>query len=126
MLNLPPPGFPKGMSQYSILLTFTNWEILKIQHLLDPMHVFKNVGQAIWDHITSTKDSLGVREDMRAIRPLPPSAFPRMGPSGKMILPKAPWILSRIEQERMKGVMASIRTPTDYMHSLKGVFTKTK
>ena len=90
------------------------------------MHVFKNVGQAIWDHITGKKDSLSVREDMRAIRCLPPSASPCMGPSGKMILPKAPWILSQVQQERMKGVMASICTPTGYMRSLKDAFTKTK
>ena len=90
------------------------------------MHVFKNVGQAIWGHTIGKKDSLGVREDMRAIRHLTPSASPRMGSSGTMIPPKAPWILSRVEQECMKGVMASIRTPTSYMHSLKGAFTKTK
>lgn len=121
-----PKGLPKGMSRYSILLTLPYWAHLKIQHLLDPMHVFKNVGQSIWDHIIGKKDSLGAREDMRAIRRLPPSASPRMGPSGKMILPKAPWILSRVEQERMKGIIASIRTPTGYMRSLKGAFTKTK
>ena len=114
------------MSQYSILLTLPYGANLKIQHLLDPMHVFKNVGQAIWDHIAGKKDSLSVREDMRAIRHLPRSGSPRMDPSGKMILPKAPWILSRVEKERMKGVMASIRTPTGYMRSLKGAFTKTK
>ena len=127
MLNLPPPrGLSKGMSEYSILLTLPYWENLKIQHLLDPMHVFKNVGQAIWDHIMGRKDSLSVREDMRAIRRLQPSASPRMGPSGRMILLKGPWILLRVEQERIKGVMASIRTPTGYMRSLKGAFTKTK
>ena len=126
MLNLPPNGPPKGMSRYFILLTLPYWTHLKNQHCLDPMHVFKNVGQAIWDHIIGKKDSLGAREDMRAIRRLPPSASPRMGPRGKMILPKALWILSRVEQERMKGVIASIRTPTGYMRSLKGAFTRTK
>lgn len=88
---------PKGMSRYSILLSLPYWADLKIQHLLDPMLVFKNMGQAIWDHIVGKKDSLGAREDMRAIRRLPPLAAPRMGPRGKMILPKAPWILSKVE-----------------------------
>ena len=72
------------------------------------------------------KDSLGVREDMRALRRLPSSTLPRMGPGRKMILPKPPWILLRVEKERMKGFMASIRTPIGYMRSLKGAFTKTK
>ena len=52
---------------------------------------------------------------------------PRMGPRGKMVLLKAPWILSRAaDQEWMKHVIASIRTPTGCMQSLKGAFTKTK
>lgn len=122
----PPHGPPRGMSRLSILLTLPYWPKLKIHHLLDPMHVFKNVGQAIWDHVTGKKDSLGAREDMRSIRRLPASAAPRMGPRGKIVLPKAPWIMARADLERMKQVIASIRTPTGYMRSLKGAFTKTK
>ena len=57
---------------------------------------------------------------------LPPLASPCMGTCGRVILPKAPWILSKVEQERMKGVITSIHTPTSYMHSLRGAFTKTK
>ena len=125
--QIPPPnGPPKGMSRHSILLTLPYWAQLKVQHLLDPMHVFKNVGQAIWDHITGKKDSLAAREDMRSIRRLHPSAVPRMGPRGKMVLPKAPWILAKADLERTKQVIASIRTPTGYMRSLKGAFTKAK
>ena len=90
------------------------------------MHVFKNVGQALWDHITGKKDSLGAREDLRVIGHLPPSTSPCMGTRGKVILPKAPWILSKVEQERMKGVITSICTPIGYMCSLRGAFTKTK
>ena len=90
------------------------------------MHFFMNVGQALWDHITGKKDSLGTREDLRIIGHLPSSASPRMGTRGKMILPKAPWILSKVEQERMKGVITSICTPTGYMRSLRGAFTKAK
>ena len=122
----PPLALPKGMSRYSILLTLPYWTNLKIQHLLDPMHVFKNVGQAIWDHIIGKKDSLGVKEDMRTTSHLPPLASPRMGPSGKMILSKAPWILLIVEQECTKGVMASIQTLIGYMCSLKGAFAMTK
>ena len=119
-------GPPKGMSRRSILLTLPYWEKLKIQHLLDPMHIFKNVAQTIWDHLIGKKDSIGAREDLRSIRRLPTSAVPRAGPSGRMVLPKAPWILAKKEQDRVKGVIASIRTPTGYMRSLKGAFTKTK
>ena len=125
--HIPPNNsHPRGMSRYSILLTLPYQAKLKIQHLLDPMHVFKNVGQALWDHIIGKKDSLGAREDLRVIRCLPPSASPRMGTCGKAILPKAPWILSKVEQERMKGFITSICTSIGYMCLLRGAFTKTK
>ena len=29
------------------------WEHLKISHLLDPMHIFKNVPSSLWGHISS-------------------------------------------------------------------------
>lgn len=122
----PPKDPPKGMSRYSIFLTLPYWESLKIQHLLDPMHIFKNVAQSTWDHIIGKKDTLGAREDMKSINRLPPSIEPRMGKRGKLVLPKAPWVLSKVEQERVKGVIASIWTPTGFMRSLKGAFTKTK
>ena len=38
-------------------------------------------------------------------------------------MPKAPWILTKQEEGAIKQVIASIRTPTGYMHSLKGAFT---
>ena len=90
------------------------------------MHVFKIVGQALWDHITGKKDSLGMREDLRMIGRLPPLALLCMGTRGRVILPKAPWILSKVEQERMKGVITSICNPTGYMCSRKGAFIRTK
>ena len=87
------------------------------------MHVFKNVSQSTWDHIIGKKDTLLARQDMKSINQLPPSPEPRMGKMGKIVLPKAPWILSMAEQERVKGVIKSIQAPTGYMQSLKGAFT---
>ena len=106
--NPIPNGPPKGMSRLSILLRLPYWSILKIQHLLDPMHIFKNVAQIIWEHLISKRDSLGAREDMRSIKRLPAFAMPRVGPSGKMVLPKAPWILAKVEQDQVKGLIVSI------------------
>lgn len=121
MESPPPPG----MTRYSIFYRLPYWAHLKINHLLDPMHIFKNVAQGIWDHLISVRDSLGVREDMRSIGRLP-NTWPREGKSGKLVLPKAPWILTKKEEKRVKDSIASFRTPTGYMRSLKGAFTKTK
>ena len=43
---------PKGMKRKSILYELLYWEHLKISHLLDPMHIFKNVSSSLWTHIS--------------------------------------------------------------------------
>lgn len=121
-----PKDVPKGISRYSIFFTLPYWKSLKIQHLLDPMHIFKNVGENIWEHIIGKRDTLGAREDLRSMNRLPREAEPQIGNRGVIVLPKAPWILSKVEQDKVKGVISSIRTPTGYMRSLKGAFTKQK
>ena len=119
--NPPPPR----MTRYSIFFHLPYWTRLKINHLLDPMHIFKNVAQQIWDHITSARDNLGVREDLQLSGRLP-LAWPREGQNGKIILPKAPWILNKEEEKRVQTMIKSFCTPTGYMQSLKGAFTKLK
>ena len=53
-----------GMKGLSIFHELEYWKYLKICHLLYPMHVFKNVVESLWRHITGQKDSLGARRDL--------------------------------------------------------------
>lgn len=46
--------------------------------------------------------------------------------NGKVVLPKAPWILTKKEQNKVKDQIASFLTPIGITHSLKGAFTKIK
>ena len=43
--------FPIGMKRKFVLYELPYWEHLKIVHLLDPMHIFKNVSSSLWRHI---------------------------------------------------------------------------
>ena len=55
--------FSIGMKRKSIFYDLPYWEHLKIAHLLDPMHIFKNVSSSLWTHISSKKsDTLVVRK----------------------------------------------------------------
>ena len=57
--------FPIGMKSKSIFYNFPYWEHIKIIHLLDPMHIFKNVSSSLWRHISSKQsDTLVVRKDL--------------------------------------------------------------
>ena len=53
-----------GMKGLSIFYELEYWRHLKICHLLDPMHVFKNYVESLLRHITGQKDSLGARRDL--------------------------------------------------------------
>ena len=113
------------MTRYSIFFRLPYWTKLRINHLLDPMHIVKNVASNIWDHMIGKRDCIAIREDLRLIDRLP-TTWPSVRENGKVFLPKAPWILTKKEQKRVKDQIASFRTPTGVMHSLKGAFTKTK
>ena len=49
--------FPIRMKRKSIFYNKPYWEHLKITHLLDPMHIFKNVSSSLWRHISSKQSN---------------------------------------------------------------------
>ena len=102
---------PSGMNRLSILHQLPYWQDLLITSLLDPMHIFKNVGQTIWDHFIGIKDKGGWREDLKECHK-------------EHLLHRGPiWSFTKQEDEQVKSVIKSFRTPTGHMHCLKGAFT---
>jgi hypothetical protein len=56
---------PIRMKSISIFYELPHWKHLKISHLLDSMHILKNVSSSLWRHISSNKnDTLVVRRDL--------------------------------------------------------------
>jgi len=57
--------FPIGIKMKFVFYELPYWEHTKITHLLDPIHIFKNVSSSLWRHI-SLKESvtLTVRRDL--------------------------------------------------------------
>ena len=54
-----------GMKMKFVFYELPYWEHLKISHLLDPMHIFKNDSSYLWSHISSKEsDTLVVRRDL--------------------------------------------------------------
>ena len=58
---------PEGMKRLSIFYRLPYWRYLLIGHLIDPMHIFKNVGVSIWKHMTGVKDTKAARDDLKEI-----------------------------------------------------------
>ena len=123
-------SLPDGMKRFSILFELPYWTSLLINHLLDPMHIFKNVGSLLWDHINGVKDHIngvkdthGARADLQEVG-IMEELWPQTRLDGRITLPKAPWVLSKVKEHRAKHIIWSIRTPTGLMHSLLTTFTK--
>lgn len=57
----------EGMKRLSIFYRLPYWRYLLIGHLLDPMHIFKNVGVSIWKHMTGVKDTKAARDDLKVM-----------------------------------------------------------
>ena len=117
-----PDSLPLRMKHLSIFHTLPYWDDLLINHLLDPMHIFKNIGEMLWKTITGAKDNKGQRDDLQAMQRMP-NLWAKIGHNGKVVLPKAPWVLTKEEYGRVKKAIQDFRTPTGYMHCLKGAFT---
>ena len=57
----------QGMKRLSIFYRLPYWKNLLIAQLLDPMHIFKNVGVSLWRHMTGGKDNKAARDDLKEI-----------------------------------------------------------
>jgi hypothetical protein len=89
-----------------IYLDLPYWEDLKINHVVDPMNIFKNVAMMVWDHLMGVGDSLGIRMDFQCYKKMP-STWPV---ERQVILPRAPWTLTRLEMRDVKEMITMVRT----------------
>ena len=114
---------PNGMKRKSIFYDLPYWKDLLIAHLLDPMHIFKNVPDSIFKHISGKEeDTLSSRRDIS----LSHTKFDRkhMWPNRvNKTYAEASWILKKKELHQLKNVTCSIRTPIGYGSSLDKSFT---
>jgi hypothetical protein len=109
---------PEGMKKKSIFYELPYWKDLLISHLLNPMHIFKNVADSIFQHISEKdKETLSSRRDISLSR----TKFDRkhLWPNREnKTYAQAPWILKNKEIDLLKNVIRSIRTPIAYVLSL--------
>ena len=92
-----------GTKKLSIFHALPYWRKILINHLLDPMHIFKNVGQMLWEHLSRAQDNKKACGDLQEVRiPSMQSYWPMVGEDNVFILPIVPWVLSQQEQKRVK------------------------
>ncbi|MCO5571184.1 hypothetical protein L7F22_024918 [Adiantum nelumboides] len=107
----------------SIWFQLEYWKDLKICHVLNPMHIFKNVGHSLWKHLTGLKDTEQARNDLKE-RNCKSDLWPQVDEeSGRKEYAHAPWVLTPREIATINRQIWSIQTPTGYGASLQNIFT---
>ena len=103
-----------GMKNKSIFYELPYWKDLLISHILYPMHIFKNVPDSIFQHISGKeKGTLSSRRDIVLLRTKFDRKYLWLNRENETYA-KAPWILKKNELDQLKNVTHSIRTPTRY------------
>jgi hypothetical protein len=101
---------------------------LELPHLLDPMHIEKNIVVSFIRTMSNAKgakaDSLALRQEMEArnimlgLHPKRTGEVDREGKPMYQYAKPAPWIWSPSEFQMVLDIMKNARTPTNYGSSL--------
>ena len=118
------------MKRKSIFYNLSYWEHLNITHLLDPMHIFKNISYSSWRNISSKHiDKLTVTKNLITSK-TKKKHWPRRlecigleagaGPSNSWYFKEGdvPWIFKKYDLSLAKEVIMGVRVPFSYGYSL--------
>ena len=91
---------------------------MPVRHVLDVMHIEKNIAESTLKHLFGEKDTPESRRDMEAIG-VRPELWLRPRPNGQAAFkPTAPYVLTDTERKMFIAECAAIRTPTGYGSTL--------
>ena len=91
---------------------------LTIRHVLDAMHCEKNICENIMKTIWGLKDNLKVRLDLAEANIRPELHAVAGGAGGTLLIPRAPYILSRAEKVVFTNIIRGLKTPSNYVGQL--------
>lgn len=89
------------MKRLSIFHRLEYWNNLLINRLLDPMHIFKNVGESIWKHMIGEKDTTTARHDLKESN----TKKEYWIKDGEDHAPKSPWTFTKEELHHVRSII---------------------
>jgi hypothetical protein len=124
--KIPHNHVPRDMKKASKLCDHLYWKELKVAHLLDVMHVFKDVANSLWKHIYFTekyvKASIRDLAMSKKKQYLQEKETTNANEQNNHLV--VSWILSKDDLDLVKKVLCTIRMSTRHGSSLeKKTFT---
>lgn len=119
--NDPLQYFRCGIVHESIFGELEYWEELKINHLLDPMHMEGNIVRSLMRHMFGM--AAGQWRAACMEQGVHPDLWSYTNDAGRHVQgPDAPWILSAQDRKEFRARIAGMKFPTNYGANLHGAF----
>jgi hypothetical protein len=115
---------PQGMTRKSILYQLEYWTKLPIQHLLDPMHISKNVCKSLLEHLSGVRNISKERSDLKDSNTKRELWERHLDERGRLVYSIAPYTIERRYRSVLYTRISSIRTPSHFGVVLANAFPK--
>jgi len=115
---------PLGMTRKSIFYQLEYWTKLPIQHLLDPMHISKNVCKSLLEHLTGVRNISKERNDLKDSNTKRELWERHFDERGRLAYSIVPYTIERRHRSVLYNRISSIRTPSHFGVVLANAFTK--
>ena len=91
---------------------------MPVRHVLDVMHIEKNIAESVLKYLFGEKDTPESRRDMESMGVRPELWLRPRGNGQPFFKPNAPYVLTDLEKKMFIAECAAIRTPTGYGSAL--------
>ena len=112
-----------GVVHESVFLCLEYWEELRINHLLDPMHIEGNVARSLVHHMFGSAKAHGDWEAGCMEQGRHADIWPQSNRRGEVVRRFQPtWVLTPAERKEFRRRVSTMKFPTNYGASLRGAF----
>ena len=99
---------------------------MPVRHVLDVMHIEKNISEAVLKFLFGEKDTLEVRKDLEELGQRRELWLKPTRNRQRFSKPHAPYVLTDAERKIFVDEVSGIRTPTGYGSALAKLFKKSR
>jgi hypothetical protein len=122
-------GLPRGMKFYPAqFMRFSHYDKLKIAHLIDTMHIRKNVNETLWQIIDGRRDKekiVKICTDIQEANHAMQSVIRYSNRSdGVPYRNNLPWLLIEQQRNDVKEVIKRIKFPMGFSSNINNILTK--
>lgn len=97
------------MNRLSIFYTLEYWNELLVKHLMDPMHIVKNVASSLYRYTTKKEvDTDAMRNDLKYIQKMR-SLWITYSQNGRKEVSMATWLMKKDEVEKLQKLINTNR-----------------